>query len=73
MDADALSTSIYVMGPEQGLRLIESMEDTGALMVTENGDVLKSSFWEEYESTTSRIEKETQIAREEYSWRQDMV
>lgn len=73
MDADALSTSIYVMGPEQGLRLIESMEDTGALMVTENGDVLKSTSWEEYESTMGRIEKGTQLTGEEYSWRQDMV
>jgi len=73
MDADALSTSIYVMGPEQGLRLIESMEDTGALMVTEDGDVLKSSLWEDRESRIREIEKGTQTAREEYSWRQDMV
>ena len=43
IDADALATSVFVLGPESGLQLIEDLIDTEALLVTKNKTVLKSS------------------------------
>ncbi len=34
MDADALATALFVLGPRRGLRLVEAMEDVEALFVT---------------------------------------
>ena len=42
VDADALATSVFVLGPGAGLELIEKIDDTEALMVTKNKTVLKS-------------------------------
>jgi thiamine biosynthesis lipoprotein len=39
--ADALATAIFVLGPEDGLRLIEKLEDSEALIVTEEDKKLK--------------------------------
>ena len=36
MDADALSTALFVMGPKKGLALIDSLENTEALFVDPN-------------------------------------
>ncbi len=47
-DADILATSILVLGVESGMRLIENLSDTAALIVTRNGEVLKSSLWRKY-------------------------
>ena len=39
MDADALSTSTYVMGLERGMQLVESLEGVEAIFVMENRNV----------------------------------
>lgn len=49
IDADALSTSLYVMGLEKGLSLIEKMENVEAVIITDDNKVyitagLKDSF-----------------------------
>ena len=42
-DADALSTAIYVMGLEKGMKFIENMENVYAMFITEELDVYLSS------------------------------
>ncbi|MCA9551885.1 MAG: FAD:protein FMN transferase [Myxococcales bacterium] len=42
-DADALSTSVFVMGPDKGMALVESLPGVEAIMVTGDGRVLLSS------------------------------
>lgn len=37
MEADALATAVFVLGAEKGLRLIESLENTEAMIVSEDG------------------------------------
>lgn len=43
MDADALSTAVFVLGLERGLRLVESLPDVEAVFVRENREVVVSS------------------------------
>lgn len=43
IDADALSTSVYALGVEEGLKLIESLENTETLIITEDNKVYLSS------------------------------
>jgi FAD:protein FMN transferase len=42
IDADALSTSVFVMGPEQGLAMINTLDGVSAILITPQGDVLYS-------------------------------
>ncbi|MBU0649485.1 FAD:protein FMN transferase [Patescibacteria group bacterium] len=41
--ADALATAVFVLGPEDGIKLVESLPDTEALLITENKTIIKSS------------------------------
>ena len=43
VDCDALSTTCFLLGLEEGLELIESLEDTEALFITEDGTLHRSS------------------------------
>lgn len=43
MDGDALSTTCFALGLENGMALIESMEDIEAIFVTNNYEVISSS------------------------------
>ncbi|KXG77054.1 FAD:protein FMN transferase [Thermotalea metallivorans] len=43
IDADALSTSVYVLGLEKGMKLIESMEGVECIIITEGKKVYLSS------------------------------
>jgi thiamine biosynthesis lipoprotein len=52
IDADALATAVSVMGPEKGLQLIESIDDTEAFLVTgsdEKPQTYRSSGFAKYE------------------------
>ena len=44
--ADALSTAVFVMGPEKGMELIERLEGVEGVFVHENGKVRTSSGFE---------------------------
>jgi len=46
--ADALSTAIFTMPLEEGRQLIESLDDTEALWVQKNGELVYSSVFESY-------------------------
>jgi thiamine biosynthesis lipoprotein len=43
MDADAIATSVFVLGKEKGLELIESLNDVEGLVITEEKEIVKSS------------------------------
>ncbi|MBW2984792.1 FAD:protein FMN transferase [Candidatus Woesearchaeota archaeon] len=43
IDADALATSVFVLGPEKGLELIESLENVEGLLITSEREIIKSS------------------------------
>ncbi|HKI48618.1 MAG TPA: FAD:protein FMN transferase [Desulfobacteria bacterium] len=39
MDADALATAVFVMGPEKGIEWVDSMENIEAMVVLPNGSI----------------------------------
>jgi len=43
MDADALSTALFVLGVEKGLELVEKIDGIDAIFITKNYEVYKSS------------------------------
>ncbi len=45
MDADALSTSVFVMDPEPGIRFINSLPDCHSLVIDRSGKIIKSNGW----------------------------
>ncbi len=49
IDADALATAVFVMGPEKGIRLIESLDDTECLIIDEDRNIIRSSGMRDYE------------------------
>lgn len=42
MDADALATAVFVLGPDKGMALIDSLDGVEGMMVTESGSTLFS-------------------------------
>jgi len=46
VDADALATSVYVLGADEGVRLIDSLGDVAALVLSRDGRSIESSRWE---------------------------
>jgi len=46
MDADALSTSVFVMNPERGTRFINSLPKCESLVVAKGSRKIKSAGWE---------------------------
>jgi FAD:protein FMN transferase len=47
MTSDALSTALFVLGPEQGMRVVESLRGVEALIVSEGGKISCSKGWPE--------------------------
>jgi len=45
IDSDALSTALFVLGPVDGLALVEKLSGVEALIVTASGEVLYSAGW----------------------------
>jgi thiamine biosynthesis lipoprotein len=43
--ADALATAVFVMGPEEGLRLVEATEGVEGLIVSADGEIIQSHNW----------------------------
>ena len=50
MEADTLATAVFVLGPVEGMDLIERTERTECLLITPGRDILRSSGFEIYES-----------------------
>jgi len=47
IDADALATSVFVLGKEKGLNIVENTKNTEALIITSDKEIIKSSGFEE--------------------------
>jgi len=47
MDADALATAVFVLGPKKGFSLIQQLPDVHAVIVDQRGSVLVSPGWPE--------------------------
>jgi len=45
MDADALSTSVFVMEPAEGVSFINALPNSECLVITKEGTLLKSTGW----------------------------
>jgi thiamine biosynthesis lipoprotein len=45
MDADALSTSVFVMNPDTGVRFIDSLPGCECLVMAKGGKLVKSTGW----------------------------
>jgi len=45
MDADALSTAVFVLGPEAGKKFIENLPGAECLILTSNGGKIRSAGW----------------------------
>ena len=43
MAADALSTAVMVLGPDEGLRLLEGLDRIEGLLVTKSGEAVRTS------------------------------
>jgi thiamine biosynthesis lipoprotein len=46
MEADALSTTLFVLGPTQGIRLINALPHCEGLIITRNLNKIKSNGWQ---------------------------
>jgi FAD:protein FMN transferase len=44
--ADALSTAVFVLGPDKGIKLVELLPDIEALVIDNHGKIIKSSGFE---------------------------
>ena len=53
MKADALATAVLVLGPEEGLSLIERLEDVEGMIVTKEQDVIVSKGLDRFLSSNS--------------------
>ncbi|MFQ5794068.1 MAG: FAD:protein FMN transferase [Candidatus Bipolaricaulia bacterium] len=49
MAADALSTGVFVLGPESGMILIERLDEVEGVIVTSTGEILRSSGLQDVE------------------------
>ena len=47
IDADILSTTVFVLGPDKGMELIEKLPDIKGLIVKSNGEIIFSSLMKE--------------------------
>jgi thiamine biosynthesis lipoprotein len=45
MTSDVLSTSLFVLGPENGISLVKKLPGVEALIVSEGGKVIFSDGW----------------------------
>jgi thiamine biosynthesis lipoprotein len=48
MWADALSTAVFVLGIQKGLELIEQLENVEGIIIDTEGNIHKSSNFEEF-------------------------
>lgn len=46
--ADALATAVFVMGKDKGMELIETLDDTEAMIIDEQGKIFYSSGFEKF-------------------------
>jgi thiamine biosynthesis lipoprotein len=50
MDADALATSVFILGEKDGLAMIEKLDGVECLIITNDKKIIRSSGFSSYES-----------------------
>lgn len=50
MDADAFATAVFVLGEEEGMKMIESIENVECLLITPDKRIIRSSGFFQYEA-----------------------
>lgn len=50
INADVLATTVFVLGPQNGINLINDLENVEGLIITENKTILKSDNFSDFES-----------------------
>ncbi len=63
MDADALSTTVFVMAPQEGTRFINSLPRCESLVVTERGQKINSIGWKSAGQLLGWVRLQPQIDR----------
>ncbi|WP_370573958.1 FAD:protein FMN transferase, partial [Methanomethylovorans sp.] len=53
IDSDALSTSVFVLGEKDGLEMIEKLDGTECLLITNDKRIVRSSGFHKYEITST--------------------
>jgi thiamine biosynthesis lipoprotein len=53
IDSDALSTSVFVLGEKDGLEMIEKLDGTECLLITNDKRIVRSSGFSKYEITST--------------------
>ena len=48
MESDALSTSVMVLGPAEGLAILDSLHGVEGLIITKDGNVLRTAGLDRY-------------------------
>jgi FAD:protein FMN transferase len=64
VDADALATSVYILGPDGGVELIDSIDGVGALILTKDGEAVESRRWK----TLTGLSNAEAVASHKGSW-----
>ena len=52
MEADTLATTVFVLGPDKGLELIENIHNTECILITPENEIITSSGFDTYLSNT---------------------
>lgn len=55
MDADALATTVFVLGEEEGISLIECLDGVECLIITDDKRIVRSSGFDKYEIEQDKI------------------
>ena len=48
-DADALSTAALVMGPDEGIKLLNKLSEVEGILVTKDQQIIKTDGFSQYE------------------------
>jgi len=56
LEADALATSVFLMGPEAGVRFIDGLADCACLVLDRNGRTFRSRAWRDAEHAPGQEE-----------------
>ena len=50
MDADAFATAVFVLGEDEGMKMIENIEGVECLLITPDKRIIRSGGFSKYEN-----------------------
>ena len=63
MDADAMATTVFVLGPEKGLDLVERMRGVESLLITRNREILQSKGFQRTTNPSEQLRTQSEFIR----------